>query len=273
MSRPEHTAPPELYYNEREASKYQQNSRMREIQTVLTRRALELLCLPDRKSCFLLDIGCGTGISGEEISAQGHYWTGIDISPHMLNVALEQGVEGDLFWRDMGQGLNFRAGTFDGALSISALQWLCNADRKSHNPIKRLNCFFQSLYKVLSRGSRAVLQFYPETAEQMNLIIQSALRAGFGGGTVVDYPNSSKAKKIYLVLICGPETVLLPHVEGLMDSSVSYLASKKAKRTAKGQRITLKEFIRRKKERQRKQGRIAVRPDSKYSGRKRRVKW
>jgi hypothetical protein len=49
--------------------------------------------------------------------------------------------------------------------------------------------------------------------------------------------------------------------------------SKKAKRTAKGQRITLKEFIRRKKERQRKQGRIAVRPDSKYSGRKRRVKW
>ena len=34
----------------------------------------------------------------------------------------------------MGQGLPFRAGSFDGAISISALQWLCNADKKSNNP-------------------------------------------------------------------------------------------------------------------------------------------
>lgn len=27
--------------------------------------------------------------------------------------------------RDMGQGLPFRAGVFDGVISISALQWLC----------------------------------------------------------------------------------------------------------------------------------------------------
>ena len=58
-------------------------------------------------------------------------------------------MEGDLVLGDMGQGLPFRAGSFDGAISISALQWLCNADKKAHNPIKRLNKFFATLYAVL----------------------------------------------------------------------------------------------------------------------------
>ena len=34
-------------------------------------------------------------------------------------------------------------------LSISAVQWLCNANKKSDIPAKRLYCFFSSLYSVL----------------------------------------------------------------------------------------------------------------------------
>ena len=49
------------FYNRDEASKYATNSRMREIQTSLTERALELLALPS-EDCFVLDVGCGTGI-------------------------------------------------------------------------------------------------------------------------------------------------------------------------------------------------------------------
>lgn len=45
----------------------------------------------------------------------------------MLDVALEREVEGDLLLGDLGHGLPLRAGTFDGAISISAVQWLCNA--------------------------------------------------------------------------------------------------------------------------------------------------
>lgn len=33
--------------------------------------------------------------------------------------------------------------------SISAVQWLCNANKKSDIPAKRLYCFFTSLYSVL----------------------------------------------------------------------------------------------------------------------------
>lgn len=64
-------------------------------------------------------------------------------------IAREREVEGDLFLWDMGEGLGFRPGTFDGVISISALQWLCNADRKSHHPSKRLYQFFTSLYACM----------------------------------------------------------------------------------------------------------------------------
>ena len=50
---------------------------------------------------------------------------------------------------DMGDGMPFRAGSFDGAVSISALQWLCNADKRHHKPVKRLAKFFSSLYASL----------------------------------------------------------------------------------------------------------------------------
>ena len=66
-----------------------------------------------------------------------------------LDVAKEREVEGDLALVDLGQGLPFRAGAFDGAISISALQWLCNADQSSHNPSKRLYKLFSSLYGCL----------------------------------------------------------------------------------------------------------------------------
>lgn len=46
-----------------------------------------------------------------------------------------------------------------------------------------------------ARGARAVFQFYPENPSQMELITQQAMKAGFTGGIVVDYPNSTKAKK------------------------------------------------------------------------------
>lgn len=81
-------------------------------------------------------------------------------------MAAERGVEGDLFQQDMGQGVGFRAGTFDGTpyacthslthtllgvISVSALQWILNADKSWHDPRKRLRCFFTKLYSAMVR--------------------------------------------------------------------------------------------------------------------------
>jgi 18S rRNA (guanine1575-N7)-methyltransferase len=73
--RPEHSAPPEIFYNDDEARKYTDNSRIINIQRQLTERALELLALPnDGSPKFLLDLGCGSGLSGEALTDQGHIW-------------------------------------------------------------------------------------------------------------------------------------------------------------------------------------------------------
>lgn len=40
-----------------------------------------------------------------------------------------------------------------------------------------------------------MFQLYPETPQQLELITHQAMKCGFTGGVVVDFPNSTKAKK------------------------------------------------------------------------------
>jgi 18S rRNA (guanine1575-N7)-methyltransferase len=102
---------------------------------------------PDLARFFLSFPGCGSGLSTAILEQQGHTVVGMDISPSMLDIAISRDdIDGDMMLADMGQGLPYRPGTFDGAVSISALQWLCNADKKVNNPVKRINVFFQKLY-------------------------------------------------------------------------------------------------------------------------------
>lgn len=270
MSRPEHQAPPEVFYNEQEAKKYTQNSRMIDIQVQMSERAIELLALPDDNPCLLLDLGCGSGLSGSVLEDAGHTWIGVDISQAMLEIAVEREVEGDLILGDLGHGVPFRAGSFDGAVSISALQWLCNADKRSHNPVKRLYKFFSTLYACLNRTARAVLQFYPENSDQIELVTTQAMKAGFFGGLVVDYPNSTKAKKFFLVLMTGT-AVPLPKALGTDEDAngVSYTSKREQMKKIRGKSIKKsRDWILEKKERRRRQGK-ETRIDTKYTGRKR----
>ncbi len=89
--------------------------------------------------------------------------------------------------------------------SISVLQWLLNAETShpTSSPPHRLTRFFTTLHSSLRNPSRAVLQFYPTSDDQVQLITSIAQKAGFGGGIVVDYPNSKKARKIFLCLFVG----------------------------------------------------------------------
>lgn len=250
----------------------------------MSERAIELLNLPaDSPPLLLLDLGCGSGLSGQVISEMGHEWIGLDISPAMLDIALENGEGGNLILRDLGTGLPFRPGSFDGAISVSALQWLCNADKASQNPIRRLRVFFESLFASLKRSARAVLQIYPETSQQMDLITSSALRAGFTGGVVIDYPNSAKAKKYYLTLFAGPppQNYQQPKALGAEaegdERSATFVddrsLGRKRRRIVKGGGVSKptkksREWIMKKKEHQKMQGKH-VKADSKYTGRKR----
>lgn len=296
MSRPELSGHAAHFYNEKEARKYNSSSRMINVQREITIRAIELLLLPPDETSLVLDIGCGSGLSGQVLEEQGHVWVGCDVSRDMLQVAHERMEEsyrmtddvgdddddelptkGDLMHHDMGTGLPFRPATFDGCVSISALQWLCYSNSADQIPKRRLIRFFSSLYSILKKSARAVLQFYPETAEQAVLISECATSVGFGGGIVVDYPNSAKAKKHYLVLSCD-RTPRKQLSKGMTreehQKAPSYVQvlknqrKKKERPVRKKKGIKTKEWIVHKKESQRKKGKD-VRPDTKYTARRR----
>ncbi|CED83579.1 probable bud23-protein involved in bud-site selection [Phaffia rhodozyma] len=295
MSRPEHISPPEIYYGDIEATKYTQNTRIQTIQASMTHRAIELLALPEGSSPLILDIGCGSGLSGEILDENGFEWVGVDVAPSMLEVALEREVQGDLFLQDIGQGFGYRPGSFDGAISISVLQWLFNADATCHNPAQRLSRFFTTLHSALSRGSRAVLQFYPESDNQVHMALSTAMKSGFGGGLVIDYPNSRKAKKFYLCLIVGGSPlqagngpsvrVELPKgLEGEGDDGEGAVRNEKRRekgrtKRRKGKMVEndrikgTREWTIRKKEGDRKKGKEHVPTDSKYTARKRKIRF
>lgn len=159
------------------------------------------------------------------------------------------------------------------------------------------------LHACLSHGSRAALQFYPENDAQVELCMKAATKSGFGGGLVVDFPNSRKARKCFLVLWVGgvmrvpagllsdeqmaiaeqqqtrqelPSGLLAEHenpdnvgqvkFEGRSTNKKGKRASKKAKAAEKGS----KEWILKKKDLYRKRGKEDVPTDSKYTARKRR---
>lgn len=275
MSRPESQNAPELFYNENESKKYNASSRMNNIQSEITHRAIEMLALPADRPSYILDIGCGSGLSGEVLDELGHYWLGCDISNSMLNVANEKEIEtGDLVQSDIGQGLPFQPGSFDGVISISAIQWLCYSNTSEQDPRLRLNRFFSSLYSVLKRDAKAVLQFYPENPEQALLIAQSASKVGFAGGLVIDYPNSTKAKKYYLCL-SFERTYRVPSALGIegqdQRNSVDVVGSKKMNhKKRRNAKLVVKsvDWIMKKKDRQRSRG-MEIKKDSKYTGRKR----
>ena len=86
MVRPEHLMPPEQFYNEEEAAKYTNCSRIIKVQSEMAERCLELIGASSAPM-FILDLGCGSGLSGEIAEEQGHFWWGIDISEPMLRVA------------------------------------------------------------------------------------------------------------------------------------------------------------------------------------------
>ncbi|KAI9781954.1 MAG: hypothetical protein M1839_005547 [Geoglossum umbratile] len=270
MSRPEDSLPPDLFYNDRESRKYTTSSRIQAIQSSMTQRALSLLALAGPS--LILDIGCGSGLSGSILSSvaadQGgpHVWIGMDISASMLDVALQREVEGDLMLADMGQGVPFRPGTFDAAISISAVQWLCNADTSAAEPQARLNLFFSTLHSSLRRGGRAVCQFYPKNDHQRAMVTSAAIRAGFGAGILEDDPHT-KNSKLYLVLTVGGRDGVVGMVRGL--EGVDVLEKKpRGKKKEERERKGSKAWILRKKEVMERRGKV-VKNSSKYTGRKR----
>ena len=73
------------------------------------------------------------------------------------------------------------------ALPYTGCKHCLTVDAPSLPPLrprsKRLRRFFETLYALLTRGARAVLQVYPENSQQAEMMVAAAMKVrGRGGG-------------------------------------------------------------------------------------------
>lgn len=267
--------PAYIYYTGDNVDKATANPHYVSIQRELTERALALIEIDDSFPQMILDVGCGTAISGQLISETMHHmFVGVDIAPEMLLNAIKvvppSKTPNSFVRADVGLGCPFRAGVFDAAIGIDVLRWLFVSFEGDEPVVKRLKYFFESLHGCLRNGAKAIFNFHPEQSEQAELLNQIAVRCGFGGGIHTEFPNSTKKKVHWLILEVGGvspdfiEDKFTPTSAQCInvDSFKSYDNHKK-----KG--FNRKEFIKKKKERRRLLGKKTAN-DSKYSGRSRR---
>jgi 18S rRNA (guanine1575-N7)-methyltransferase len=183
---------PEVYFSREAAISYDRSKRMRQIQSEMTLRALELIGI---KKGQVLDVGCGTGFSMQVLKDAGLEAVGVDISEPMLEIAEKKGFK--VVLADFKE-LPFKKGEFDAIVSISALQWVHG---KSYEEVvdyyERTAAEFR---RVLKEKGKAVVQFYPKTEEEFRLAVRSFRRVGFKVTIATDYPEIPRKSKRYIIL-------------------------------------------------------------------------
>ncbi len=183
---------PETYFSKEAAEHYDHSPRMRKVQRELTERALELLGPTKGR---VLDAGCGTGFSLQVLKERGFDAIGIDISEPMLDIARKKGFK--VKKADFSD-LPFKDRTFDGLLSISSLQWVYG--KSYEDVLSKYSKIAREFYRVLKKGGRAIVQFYPKTDKEFDLVVRQFKKARFKVTIAVDYPHIKKKIKKFLIL-------------------------------------------------------------------------
>jgi predicted TPR repeat methyltransferase len=90
----------------------------------ILRRLADLVVAASEGSFAILDLGCGTGLSGEAFKAMASRLDGIDLSPRMLDEARRRGIYDDLLLGDAATVLETRSSSYDLVLAADTLVYL-----------------------------------------------------------------------------------------------------------------------------------------------------
>ncbi len=104
--------------------------------------------LPPHPGWHVLDAGCGTGNFSFKLAERGCSVTGVDVSPHMLRVALEKtGADTPVRFCQMDIGeLQLQDETFDAVYSMAAFEFIFDRGRA-----------FSELWRVLKPGGKLLI--------------------------------------------------------------------------------------------------------------------
>ena len=206
---PDSTTAADTHYDVKEAARYTQRNAL--LQHELASSCLDLFTWragEALQSRLLLDLGCGSGLSAASIEAAGHTWVGVDVAREMLLLAAgarggagaalsNRGPPLDAHTHDYASGPGARCGgliqgdmaslplrsraIFDGAISVSTLQWLCegrgaggkggiDGGGGAGERVGALKRFFGRLRLTLKHDACAVFQWYPTSAQALQAL-------------------------------------------------------------------------------------------------------
>ncbi len=129
----------------------------------------------------LLDVGCGTGTMIELLSKKypDKHYTGLDITPKMIEVANAKKIPNTQFVVGDSENLPFEPESFDAVICANSFH---------HYPNPQY--FFNGVYRVLKPKGRLVLRDYTTNPVMLWMInhIELKLANLFGHGDVCIYP-------------------------------------------------------------------------------------
>ena len=169
------------------------------IQGELIKKLFELMDVNQNVS-LMLDAGCGNGESLIIPECEKFHVIGVDHDIAALSAVHERAQRASMpvdnvsvVRLDLDDGLCFRENSFDLAISVSFLQWLCV---KSSDSVLK---FFYFLSLVLIHNGSAGIQFYPRNIDDIIKVVSTA-EVYFKGALVSDFPHSNRGRKLFLIL-------------------------------------------------------------------------
>lgn len=170
-------APEDHYSSEENARRYHEywrKAKFTEESVKRGRERFEMFCSLVRPGGRILDAGCGTGRLDRYFHSRGFDVVGIDSSPEMLRIALEENPE--LTYRVMDiKDLEFEDESFDGVWTSGVLL---------HLPKKALHGTFQEFGRILRKDGALFIS--TRTAKTDNHKVEEASE----GGDIESYYHS-----------------------------------------------------------------------------------
>jgi ubiquinone/menaquinone biosynthesis C-methylase UbiE len=179
---------PEDYWNEGRALEYDSKKNVEKTQREITLKALEILGL---EKGSILDAGCGTGFSTRVVKEQGFDVVGVDVSSEMIKLAKKKGLK---VVRARFSDLPFKDESFNGIISISSLQWVTGTPEQV---VEEYHAIAFEFARVLKSRGVAVVQFYPSTAREFELV-EGMFRKKFYSERITAW--SGRKAKVFLKL-------------------------------------------------------------------------
>jgi len=158
----------------------------------------------DNSNYLILDLGCGSGFSTEELLNLGFNVIGIDILKDMLMKAYQKKSKSNFKTREeliLASILNLpiKPQKIDFIISISAYNFITYKKTDIYSVKNVLNETARRLFLLLKEKGRAVIEFYPNNQKELKLHLDSFKNNNFTGFFIKDNPQQ-KGGQTFLLL-------------------------------------------------------------------------